>query len=434
MPDKPIADVIATARDAQVAWRRAPARRRLRVIRQVRRSIGDDPTGWAESCTPPQQRTLAESLGAEVGPLADACRWLERNATRRLRSRYEGGWLDQWKPGGVSVRVTRKPLGVVLVIGAGNYPLFLLAAPAIQAIAAGNAVLLKPPPGGEAAAGRLNAALVAGGLDPRLCPVLESSAEAAEAAMDAGVDHVVVTGSAATGRAVARRAAERLTPCTLECSGVDAVVVLPGADLERVADCVAWGLSFNSGATCIAPRRVIAGTAQLDRLEPLLRERLASAPSRRITQTVADAALRLVEQAVSVGSRVASPAGFDARPLSHGHTAPVVIRAGDTRPALLDEDCFGPVAVLVAAESDDERVAAANDCPYALGAAVFGPDGHGEAWEAAAELRAGCVTVDDLIAPTADPRVPFGGVGESGYGVTRGAEGLLAMTRPQAIA
>lgn len=381
---------------------------------------------WAEVIATPQERTIAESLAAEVLPLADACKWLHKNAAKTLRPRREGRGL-----GSVSVRVDRKPHGVVLVIGASNYPLFLLAVPAIQALAAGNAVLLKPPPGGESVAGRLQETL-----DSPLCVLLGSSAEAGQAAIDAGVDHVVLTGSAETGRVVAGQAADSLTPCTLECSGSDAVVVLPGADLPRVADCVAWGLGFNSGATCIGPKRVVAGAKQIAALGTLLAARLANSKPGGLSKRSAGDAKRLVGEALDCGCQIVCPGRFDRDDLNSaceaGQLQPMVLQTVADRPALLDADLFAPVVMLLTAETVEERVAAANDCPYALGASVFGPAD--EAATVASRLRAGCVTINDLIAPTADARVPFGGAGQSGYGVTRGREGLLAMTRPQTLA
>ena len=140
-----VPETVAAAREALPEWAALPTPTRLDRLQAVRRSIADDPHAWAEATTRPE-RSLAQVLAAEVGPLADAVRWLDQHGAKTLATRRgEGdrfGWL---KPGSLALRVERKPLGVVLVIGAGNYPLFLLAAPAAQALAAGNAALLQPP-------------------------------------------------------------------------------------------------------------------------------------------------------------------------------------------------------------------------------------------------------------------------------------------------
>ncbi|TWU00362.1 Coniferyl aldehyde dehydrogenase [Botrimarina colliarenosi] len=425
---KNVAEVIAAARRAQADWAALAPRVRVKPIGGLRHELAADPSGWASLIQTPQDRTTAESLASEVLPLADACRWLERHAARTLRPRVAWRFFQS-----LALRVERKPAGVVLVIGASNYPLFLLAVPAIQALAAGNAVLLKPPPGGEAIAQRLANVLVGGG-DSRLCVALDSSTESAQAAIAAGVDHITATGSSATGRAVARAAAETLTPCTLECSGSDAVIVLPGANLRRVVDCVAWGLTFNAGATCIGPRRLIA-VGDADEVRQRLADRLANAPPRRVPKQAAEALRRVLGDELAAGAMASCPHGFDRVALDAACDAalipPILLTSALASPLVAQSDLFAPVLSLDVAKDAEQAIELANASSYALGASVFGPAG--EAEEVARRLRAGCVTVNDLIAPTADPRVPFGGAGESGYGVTRGAEGLLAMTRPQAV-
>jgi aldehyde dehydrogenase (NAD+) len=428
--DSLVDGAIAAASEAQAAWAATPVAERLRPITALRRSIASDPIGWAESVVTPYDRTRAESLAAECLPTADACVWLAKRAAKVLKPRRSGGW---WK--GVSLRVERKPLGVVLVIGAGNYPLFLLAIPAIQALAAGNAVLLKPSPAAGGLAAKLRDTLVAGGLDPRLVVVLDDTAQAAQQAIAAGVDHVVATGSSATGRAVARAAAERLTPCVLECSGSDAVVVLPGADAQRVAACVAWGLGLNGGATCIGPRRLIVVGVTNNGVTDRVIDRLQANQTWEVPAPVAEAVRRVMAAELDGGAVVRAPAGFDRAQLHAACDArrlPAMAFLSNSNPSAVSQsDLFAPVLSLDFARDENEAVRLANASPFALGASVFGPREAAE--RVARRLRAGCVTVNDVIAPTADADVPFGGAGESGYGVTRGAEGLLAMTRPQAI-
>jgi acyl-CoA reductase-like NAD-dependent aldehyde dehydrogenase len=147
--------------------------------------------------------STADILVAEVMPLLAACRFLERSAAAVLRERFPGRagrpvWLA-----GTALRVRRVPMGVVLVVGPANFPLFLPAVQAVQALAAGNAVLVKPAPGWAAPMAALCRGLARAGLPDGLCAVLPESAEAAQTAIRAGVDKVVLTGSAASGRAVA---------------------------------------------------------------------------------------------------------------------------------------------------------------------------------------------------------------------------------------
>ena len=156
----------------------------------------------------------------------------------------------------MEAEVRREPLGLVLVIAPSNYPLFLPGVQTLQALAAGNAVLWKPGRGGRRAAEAFAASPPGPASPAAVLTVLPESPRPRGEAIAAGVDKVLLTGSAATGREVLAELARRLVPATMELSGCDALFVLPGADLDRVARAVRFGLTLNGGATCIAPRRV----------------------------------------------------------------------------------------------------------------------------------------------------------------------------------
>ncbi len=361
----PPAGRTAASRAAQAAWAARSPGERLRTLRALRHGIAEDAAGLVHAAGGASGRPDAEILSSEVVPLADACRFLEREAPRLLAPRRLGSegrpaWLL-----GVTAEVRREPLGLVLVIAPSNYPLFLPGVQTLQALAAGNAVLWKPGRGGTAAAEAFAAVAARAGLPAGVLTILPEDPEAARQAIAAGVDKVLLTGSAATGREVLAELAHRLVPATMELSGCDPLFVLPGADLDRVARAVRFGLTLNGGATCIAPRRVFVPRALARELE----------------------------------ERIGVPPG------------PVTIT---------------PVAGI------DEALAEAARSPYALGASIFGPET--DAVPLAARVRVGVVVVNDVIVPTADPRLPFGGRGESGFGVTRGAEGLLELTALKVIA
>ncbi len=350
--------ILEQARQAAVAWQETPVRKRLLVVRRARRLIAAEATALAASLG--TQRPLADTLVAEILPLAEAARFLEREAERLLAPRPLGrrgrpAWLV-----GVEAEIRREPCGAVLVLGPANYPLFLPGVQILQALTAGNGVCAKPAPGRAAPLGAFALLLRRAGLPPGVLTILEDSNATGEAACAAGFDRIVLTGSAETGVRVLQAAAGRVTPCTMELSGDDPVLVLPGADLRLAASAVAYGVRLNNGETCIAPRRVFVPADVAAAFERMLAERVPVAP-------------------------------------------PVI-----------------PV------RDADHALALASRSSYALGAAIFGPEP--AARTLAGRVAAGCVVVNDVIVPTADPRLPFGGRKRSGFGVTRGAEGLLEMT------
>lgn len=418
---------VASARAAQRDWSAVGLRDRLAVIRAFRHRLAQDAEEFTSLLSAlPHRRGDAESLAAELIPLADAARFLERKAPRILRARRISRlgrplWLT-----GIGVETCREPLGVVLVIAPGNYPLMLPGVQCLQALAAGNAVLIKPAPGAVSIAARFAEALVAAGLPRGVVTVLDESPDAATGAIRAGVDKVAVTGSTATGVAVLAQAAATVTPVVAELSGCDAAFVLPGADVSLVARALVFGLTFNSSATCIAPRRVFVHHSLAATLEARLVESLRGLPPLRVPPSVARSAADLMHEACDLGARLVVGQSDDPDAFR-----PVVL--GDASPSmpLLRSGVFAPVLSLVKYDDIDSALAMSLECPFALGASIFGPPQ--AARELAQRVNAGCVTVNDLIAPTSDPRAPFPARGGSGFGVTRGAEGLLEMTRLKTV-
>lgn len=408
------------AREAQKEWALRPLDRRLRVVRALRHRIAGHAGELAAAARAGRERPEAEVISSEIIPLADACRFLEREAPGLLAPRLLGRdglpfWLRR-----VEAEVRREPLGLVLILAPASYPLFLPGVQTIQALAAGNAVLLKPGRGGLPAARALAGLLASAGLDENLLQVLPESPETAREAIAARPDKVLLTGSAATGRKVLAELAAGLVPATAELSGCDALFVLPGADLDRVARAVRFGLELNGGATCIAPRRVFVPRDLARPLEDRLRTLVSRLPETALDGETTLRVRALVADALARGARLLA-----------GGTGPQILLDASPGMEILRSDLSAPVVSVVGVSTRREALSAAAGCPYALGASVFGPEE--EARELAAEVRAGVVVVNDVIVPTADPRLPFGGRGESGFGVTRGAEGLLDLTAVKVI-
>ena len=371
---------------------------------------------------------MAEILTAEVLPLAEAFRFLERKAGKILRPQKLGLRGRPFWLGGVHSRICREPLGVVLIIGPGNYPLFLPCVQALQALAAGNAVLIKPGVGGSAAAVAFAGILTRAGLDANLLQVLPESTGAASFAIESGVNKVVLTGSATTGEAVLGQCAKNLTPATVELSGCDAVFVRADAELDRVVRALAFGLRLNNSATCIAPRRVFVHRSRATELEGRLTEKFQSGSGIEVSGFTSPHWFALATEALAGGAHLLAG---NVQADGSLHT-PLIFAGMKPSMRLAQADIFAPVLSLITVSDDDEALAFASQCPYALGATIFSRD------EAAAQLlagrvQAGAVVINDLIVPTADPRLPFGGRSRSGFGVTRGAEGLLEMTAPKVI-
>lgn len=422
-----LAGYIRAARGAQAAWQARSTRQRVRLIGALRHALAADADGVVAAVGERFDRGPSETLTAEVIPLADAARLIARQgeailAPRRFAAAGRPAWL--W---GVTGETRRVAHGVVAIIAPGNYRLLLAGVQIAQALAAGNAVVVKPAPGASAPILWLREALIAAGLPEALFQVLDETHAAGRALAAADVDKLVLTGSAATGRAVAARLAERGVPATLELSGNDAVFVLASADIALAARAIVWGMSINGGATCIAPRRIIVARACYGALAAALAAELARATPRTVAATPHATACEQVAAAMGNGWQLLGRAPQ----MSDARMAPCILSRDSVAEPPLPGDLFAPVAAMTVFDDVEAALLNEQNSIYALGSAVFGADAAARAL--ARRLPAGVVTVNDLIAPTADPRAPFAGARASGYGVTRGAEGLRAMTRPQTV-
>lgn len=426
--------ILVRSRAAQTAWAETPLQDRLRILRKARGLVAASSRELASSIPLSQpsslSRNLADTLVAEVLPLEEASRFLENQASSLLRAKKLGRhgrpvWMRK-----LHSEIHRVPLGVVLLIAPSNYPLFLPGVQALQALVAGNAVLWKPAHGGQECAHALASILTSAGLPSDLLQVLDPSLDAGLAAMRAGVDKVFLTGHADTGRAVMQELASTLTPSVMELSGCDAVFILPGADLERVAQALSFGMRLNGSATCMAPRRVFATQSIIDDLLYRLLPKLDGQPLVELSPRTCILLDLMLKDAVRRGAVIVKDGRVNARyPLNC--VTPTVVALAQPGQAIMETDIFAPLLAFCAVPDQTSALAAHGQCSYALTAAVFGPPK--DAAQFASRVRAGTVLINDLIVSTADPRVPFGGRGSSGFGVTRGAEGLLEMTAVKTI-
>jgi acyl-CoA reductase-like NAD-dependent aldehyde dehydrogenase len=407
---------------AQGLWAAIPLTKRLKVLKAARHRMASLTDEFAAAISLTLARTKADTLVTELLPLLDACKFLEREAKRILSPRkLSSGGRPFWLAG-VVAEVHREPLGHVLILGPANFPLFLPGVQALQALAAGNTVTWKPGDGGAAVANLFARAMAEAGLPAGVLRVTDESVEAAQAALASGPDKVIFTGSSRNGSAVLSALAEHTIPAIVELSGADAILVMPSADLTKVAKAVAFGLRLNGGAVCMSPRRLIASQTALAALKPLLEVELSKVPAVVLEKTTTMNLKAMLEEAVAAGAVIHGELDAQAQ-------RPIVVSGVQPGMRIASSDIFAPVISLLRCESMLHALEQYALCPYALTASIFcGKGDEKKARAMAKALKAGTVLINDVIAPTADPRIPFGGRGASGFGVTRGAEGLLEMT------
>src|SRR5690349_1462118 len=328
-----------------------------------------------------------------------------------------------------------RPLGVIGVIGPWNYPVFTPLGSVAYALAAGNAVVFKPS---EYTPG-VGAWMVQAFQEAVGRPVLQlvtGLGETGAALCRAGVDKVAFTGSTATGKKVMAACAETLTPVVIEAGGKDSVIVDADADVAAAADAALWGACSNAGQTCVGVERVYVHERVYDdflsRLTAKARKVTAhEGPDSKIGPITMPGQLEVISRhvldALARGGR-AVVGGKDA--VGERFVQPTILVDVPEDSEAVQEETFGPTVTVARVKDMDEAVELANGTRYGLGSTVFSK---ARGMELASRIRSGMTAVNGVISFAAIPSLPFGGVGDSGFGRIHGPDGLKEFTYAKAI-
>jgi len=332
--------------------------------------------------------------------------------------------------------ISYHPLGVVGVIGPWNYPLFTPMGSIAYALAAGNAVVWKPSELTPLIALEVEKIARRTFALPDLLQVVTGAGATGAALAKAAVDKIAFTGSAPTGRRVMQAAAERLTPVLLELGGKDPMIVDADADIEKAAEAAVYGGLTNAGQACVSVERVYVAEAVHDRfvdeVVKQVRDLKVGGDDGQLGAMTSPAQISIVkdhlDDAIAKGAKVLT-GGPDA--IAGSYIQPTVLTNVDHRMKVMTEETFGPVIPIAKVKSVDEAVQLANDSRYGLGSSVFA----GKAARAiAAKLRAGMTSINSVMAFSGIPTLPFGGIGESGFGRIHGDEGIREFCRVKSTA
>nr|WP_233613654.1 aldehyde dehydrogenase family protein [Leucobacter edaphi] len=332
-----------------------------------------------------------------------------------------------------SARIVAEPLGVVLVIAPWNYPLMLALSPVVGALAAGNAVVIKPSELAPATSA-LIARLVPDALDSRAVSVVQGGVPETTELLAQRFDHIFYTGNGRVGRIVSRAAAEHLTPVTLELGGKSPAYVDGTAPLAEVAKRIAWGKFLNAGQTCVAPDYVIGPSAVLRRLAPLLADAVHELYGSAVAQNpdygriVNDAQFDRLVGYLSAGEVLVG--GTHDR--STRFIEPTVLADIEPGSPILNEEIFGPILPLIPAENLDEAIRLVRSGDKPLAAYVFSDDPAARrAWEE--RTSSGALGFGAPVLHLSVPGLPFGGVGESGSGAYHGERSFTVFSHQKAV-
>ncbi len=375
-------------------------------------------------------KSAAESYTSEIGFVLSEIDHARRNLRRWMApTRTRSPLLLQ----PASASVIPEPRGVTLIISPWNYPFQLACSPLVASLAAGNTVVLKPSEHAPRTAEAL-ARLIHAALPPERVCVVTGGAEAATALLSHRFDHIFFTGGAAVGRLVLQAAAATLTPCTLELGGKSPCIVCADANLPVAARRIAWGKFLNAGQTCVAPdfvwadRRIVA---------PLLEELCRAigtfyGPDPRASPDYS----RIVSvrhfdrlQALLHGSRIVCGGASDRETR---YLAPTLLTDVPADAPILREEIFGPLLPVLAYDDLGTALDALRQQPVPLALYLFS-ESRATQDQILARTRSGGACVNDTVMHLLNPRLPFGGLGESGLGACPGRAGLDTSSHPRTV-
>lgn len=406
---------LATLRDSIAARRE-----------ELARAVSDDFGGRAHE----------ETLLLELFPLFDQIRHARRHLKRWMRrKRVRSSWFLE--PSRAFYQY--QPLGVVGVIGAWNYQLLLTLGPLVDALAAGNHVMLKPSEITPRSA-EVIASIIAEAFPPEYVACVTGGPEVAGEFTALPFDHLFFTGSTRVGELVMKAAAANLTPVTLELGGKSPAIVHDSYPVARAAERIVMGKLFNAGQTCVAPDYVLlpAGReaefeAEARRAVAMLYPRLADNPdyTRIVSPRHFERITGLIADAREKGARVV-PLGAETGTADDRLIPPTLVFAPDDGMEVMREEIFGPVLPVVTYRTLDEAVGYVNARPRPLALYYFDESAR-RVDEVLARTLSGGVTINDCVFHLGQHNLPFGGVGPSGMGHYHGFDGFVTFSKKRGV-
>ncbi len=404
-------------------WRRGQLDALERMLSENEEAIG---RALASDLSKPEQEVLLGELSLLYSEIRHARRRLKRwSRPRRVSTPMVGQPGRSW--------VQPEPLGVVLIIGAWNYPVQLVLSPLIPALAAGNCAVVKPSEIAASTAS-LMAELIPRYLDSGAIRVVEGAVEETTALLKQRFDHIFYTGGAAVGRIVMRAAAEHLTPITLELGGKSPCVIDQDADLKSAARRIVWGKCLNAGQTCIAPDYVLVSAEQ--------REPLIKAMDTELKAMYGDDLLLSRDYARIINrphferlvgylgnGQVALGGRFDESAKRIEPTVLIEVKPDD---AVMQEEIFGPVLPVLTVDCIDQAVEFIRERDKPLAAYLFTRN-RGNQRRFIESISAGNLCINDTLMFMSVPELPFGGVGMSGMGQYHGKAGFDRFSHLKAV-
>ena len=423
-------DALTRCRDRFKSGALSSVPARLQALESLRRAVREHEREIFQALHADLGRSDEESYIGEVGFLYEEIAFAKKHLRCWARPERVPTPLAFWP---ARSRIYREPVGTALILGPWNYPFQLVLSPLVGALSAGCTAVLKPSEQ-AAATSKILARVVGSAFPAGEAVVVEGGGAAARALLALRWDHIFFTGGGRVAKEVLAAAAPHLTPVTLELGGKNPCLVLPGGRLDVTARRIAWGKFFNAGQTCVAPDYLLVHRSVAGRLVSALGDAVTKffgADPSKTPEYGRIVSARHFERLSALLKEGTAAVGGGCDPATR-YIAPTVLTGVKPDAQLMQEEIFGPILPVLEYGDLDEAMAFVSARPKPLSLYVFG----GNAAERGRVLKGlsfggGCA--NDTLIHLGNPRLPFGGVGESGTGAYHGRHGFETFSHRKSV-
>ncbi len=444
-PPAAMGEILQHARDSQAKWQDTPLKNRIKLLKKVIQYINQHAEELASTIANETGKPKIEAINSDLISGIGVAAYAINNVGKALKPyRIRDSLMAMMSLLGRKSYIIPKPIGVVGIISPWNYPWGIPFGQAFMAIASGNAVIIKPSSETPMTGLKIQEVFDKVGFPKGLLRVIPGGGSAiGNALVESGVDRIIFTGSTEIGKQIMARAAQRLTPVTMELGGKDAMIVCNDANLDRAAAAGTWGAFVNLGQTCVGVKRIYAQKGIYDNFLAKFTEKVKNLKQgwgwddpdvcvgSLINQHALEEMEKHVARAVEQGAQVVT--GGHRNPNLPGLFFEPTVLANVTQ----DMDCarkeiFGPIVCVLPFNTPDDAVRLANDSNYALAGSVWTKDlKNGKTL--AQRLDSGTILVNNLIYTYGLGATPWGGKRDSGFGRTHGKFGFDEVIEPHHV-
>ncbi len=449
-PADDVEAAVNRAREVFHKWKTTSFGERKALVMKAREVILAEMDEIAHLISRESGKPFGEAIAMEIAPVLDLMQWIARRAEKMLKPRRVG--IGLYGLLGRSSKIIYKPYGVVGIIPAWNYPFSIPLGEAAMAVMAGNSVVIKPSELTPLVGEKIGEIFEKAGAPDGLVHIVHGAGETGAALVNAAPEKIMFTGSVATGKKIAKAAAENLTSTVLELGGKDPMIVFEDANLELAAGAAVWGAFCNAGQSCSSVERLYVHESVAEELTSLIVAKVKQLKQGRgdsedisIGPMSSERQLKIVEDHVNAfresGATIEIGGGSadvlvgnegKARTGVHLFYEPTVISGAtnDMRP--MREETFGPTLPIATFKTEEEAIHLANDSEFGLTASVWTRD-YAKGRRVAQQIEAGSVCINEVLYTHGIGQTPWGGFKNSGRGRTHGLEGLMELVQPQHI-